>query len=1105
MMKLTIILLITTFMQVSASIYAQKITLVEKNATLENVLREISEQCNYDFVFSPKMLKEANPVNVKLTNAVLAEALEKSFANQPLTYTIANNAVVVKRRTFINDVGIQENISGLIVDSEGLPLPGVSIKIRDAATATVSDNKGAYSIPVKDGDKILVFSYIGFATQEVSIEDRKVINVTLVAEASSLNEVVVVGYGTQKKVNLTGSVSTVNFDKEMDSRPITNASQALSGKVPGLWVSQTSGKPGSDGAQLRVRGWGTLNDANPMVLIDGVEGSISQVNPKDIERMTVLKDAASAAIYGSKAANGVILITTKSGRYNQKARINLSSYAGYQSLARKFDIIDNSVEYMELWNQALANKGSSPIFPESVIDDFRNNSDPYLYPNTNFFEEVYRSALISEHNLSVSGGSDNTKYFVSINGLQQNGIMKETNSTRYGLNFSIESKVKDWLNIGGRMNSMQKKSKEPYNLSRVAYVFANGAYPFTAPYNKDGTFGAVQAFNSNGEMIVGNRNPLIDVYDGLTSDEQSFTKMNAFIDIIVNDYFTLKSNFATQHRTTLIDKYNQAFTGFTSTGEEAPNLDYGAVSTLEASRDNESSLMYSWFNTLNFNKEFNEKHDVSAVAGFQIESTKAKTALARRAEPPLEGLTQVSAGTSGSVAEGNMEALRMMSYFGRANYAFSGKYLFEVNARADASSRFSQDQRWGLFPGLSVGWRMSEERFMKSQNIFSALKFRGSWGKLGNQNIAGYWPYLTTISQNFGTSYNYNGALAPGAAVTTLVDESITWETTTSMDIGVDAGFLNNNLLLEVNYFNKETDDIIVRLPIPLTLGGMGAPYENVGKMTNKGIELNINYSNPSTDRQSFSYSLGANFTYVTNEVTKFRGGDSPDQLYLIREGYSYRTLYAFDTEGIYQTDQEASEHMHANGYIPKAGDLKYKDLNGDGKLDFNDMTEIGNTIPKYNFGANLNFSYKGFDLGILMQGVAGVNVDTRSAWTQPFGVSGAVVTKRWRNAWTPENTQTDMPILKINDTWNRQNSAFWITDLSFIKVKNIQLGYTFSESFINKIGMNSLYTYINAQNVFTFVNKDYEGFDPERSTFDSGYTTYPLSRVLSFGVNVSF
>lgn len=429
--------------------------------------------------------------------------------------------------------------------------------------------------------------------------------------------------------------------------------------------------------------------------------------------------------------------------------------------------------------------------------------------------------------------------------------------------------------------------------------------------------------------------------------------------------------------------------------------------------------------------------------------------------------------------------------------------------RADASSRFAKGNRWGYFPSFSAGWRLGEEEFIKKLGVFDNLKIRASWGKLGNQNIGSasnsdYFPYLTVLTQDYENSYNFNNTLAPGAAITGLVDPMITWETTTTTDIGLDLGFLKNRLNIEADYFVRKTSDIIVQLPIPTVLGGLTAPFENVGEMKNAGFEVNVNWQ----DRiaaSDFSYSIGANLTYVDNEVTKFRGGKSPDQLYLIREGYSYKTLYGFIQEGVYQTDEEAQKHMYDNGYVPSAGDLKYKDVNGDGKLDYRDKQEIGNTIPKFTYGLNGSLSWKSFDLNFQFAGVAGVHGYFKNAWTEPLGISGGTITERWRNAWTKDNPSNELPLIKVNDTWNRQESSFWTCNMSWFKLKNIQLGYTLPTALANKMFLQKCYVYVNATDVFTIVSSKYEGFDPERDTFADGYGHYPIPRVFSIGLNLSF
>ncbi|MDR0749393.1 MAG: SusC/RagA family TonB-linked outer membrane protein, partial [Tannerellaceae bacterium] len=494
----------------------------------------------------------------------------------------------------------------------------------------------------------------------------------------------------------------------------------------------------------------------------------------------------------------------------------------------------------------------------------------------------------------------------------------------------------------------------------------------------------------------------------------------------------------------------------------------------------------------------------------QLEDYTSKYVYSRRNEAPKTGLTQVNAGTGGIRGEGNMEGLRMFSYFGRLNYSFADKYLFEANFRADASSRFKKENRWGYFPGFSAGWRLIEENFIKHLNLFSNLKLRASWGQLGNQYASNsdgetFWPYLTVINQNNDLSYSYVGNFAPGAAITALVDEDITWETTTTLDIGIDMGFLNNRLTVEADYFNKVTSDIIVQLPIPRLLGHATAPFENVGKMLNRGVELNVNYDNNSISRDDFGWNIGMNMAYIHNEITKFRGGKSPDQLYLIREGYSYQTLYGFKATGIYQTDSEAEAHMHANSYKPKAGNLAFEDVNKDGKLGFEDKQEIGNTVPKLTYGLSAGLRYKGFDLSFLFQGIGKTHVYTQSDYTR-MSYEYFTISTKWKNAWSPENPDSKIPGLKFDNSWDQQESSYWVHRIDFLKLKNMQVGYALPQNLISRLKLEKVYIYANAQNVFTLLwHKGYEGLDPERNTFENGSTFYAAPVTYTFGLNINF
>lgn len=1006
-------------------------------------------------------------------------------------------------------------IIGRVVDAAtGESLPGATIAIVGASQGATAGADGSYRIEnIQPGIYDVQASFIGYQSQTVedvpvTADEVTVLDFSLESGVSALDEVVVVGYGEQRKVNLTGAVSTINFDDALENRPVTNASQALSGKVTGVWVSQNSGAPGSDGATLRVRGFGTLNDTNPLVIIDGVEGRLAELNPNDIASMTVLKDAASAAIYGARAANGVVLVTTKRGDYNSAPQVSYNGYYGVQNLGMRYDLIDNSAEFMEMWNTAVMNNGGDPLFPQDVIEAFRTGTDPYKYPNVNYFDEVFQSAPITEHNVSVRGGSADANYYISANYLDQGGIIRQTNSNRYGVHLNLNTRVTDWLEVGGTLRGMRKITDRPYDdIGRIMYMMSNGGYPFIAPYTRDGRFGATQAVYLSGPNagmpIVDSRNPLPDAYNGQTQYTNSFLEASLNATLRLLPGLSLNARYSDRYNNNRQDRYNEMHYVYTDEGFRSTTLDYPSVINNYRSANEEVYRVF--YNTLNFDHTFGERHNTSAILGMQAEALDLSTTAVRKSDPPKDGLHEVDAGTSSPFASGNSTEWRMLSYFGRLNYNFDEKYLFESNLRADASSRFKSGNRWGLFPSFSAGWRISEEPFMRGLDFISELKLRASWGRLGNQNIegiAGNYPYLISITQNYGTSYNFGGQLMPGAAVTSLVDEDITWETTESIDIGLDLGLLNNRLNLELDYFNKQTSDILVRLPIPQILGGVSAPVENVGRMRNDGFEVAASYQSDSYNRD-FSYRIGANLSYVTNEVTKFRGGQAPDQLYLIREGISYRALYGYNAIGIYRTDEEAAEHMANNSYIPEAGDLKYEDVNGDGRLDYRDKQVLGNTIPKYTYGINLGLTYKNLNLDVVTMGIAGAHAYTANAWTQPLGISGGTITTRWRDAWTPENPDASLPRIRINDTWNRYESSFWVTDISFFKIKNIQLSYNLPSRWLQRMNVDGLSIYLNVQNLPAFVTDDYEGFDPERSTFDSGASLYPTPVTTSIGVNV--
>jgi TonB-linked SusC/RagA family outer membrane protein len=1134
MFRFIFILSLLLFSQYAVSETLNKVTFSENNTTLKAAFEEIEKQTNLSVDYEESKIDISRKINIAITDMTVNDALNLILKNSGYTYTIKGKHIIISMQSPQQPPRQQQadnkiRISGTVTDADGEPIIGANVVERGTTNGNITDVDGKFEMEVQRG-AVLVVSYIGYSPHNVTVGNQRTLNIRLSENTQALDEVVVVGYGTQKKVNLTGSVSTVRYDQELENRPITDVSQVLQGSVPGVWATQFSGNPGEDGATIRIRGYGSLGtssnsrDPNPLILIDGIEGKMSEVDPNAIESLTVLKDAASAAIYGSRAANGVILIETKKGEAG-RIRMSYNGYAGVQQLAHSPEFITNSADFMELWNEALINTGGSQLFPNDVISAFRNGTDPYKYPNTDFAKEIFKNSFITSHNLTINVGSQSSSTNLSLSYLSNDGILRNTSSERYSLTVNNETKIKDWLRIGARARLQRRENLAPGyapessitasgSSTNRAFYLAGFGYPFATPFLEDGkTFGATQALYLSGDLagqpIVDTRNPFPDLYNGKASTLNNFFRGNVYATVDFTNWLHLTVNYSGQYTSNTLDVYNTpnyCYTGVDGSGY-TKSLDY--VTNITNSRRVNDEWYSTFFANLNFDKTFNEIHEISGVLGYQQESLNKRYTMARRMNPPKSTLHQVSAGTDNIEGEGNLYQWRMLSYFGRVNYALMSKYLFEVNLRADASSRFNPDKRWGYFPSFSTGWRLGEEQFIKNLNIFDNLKLRASWGQLGNQNTGSrnnndYFPYLTVITQDYDRSYNYGNSFAPGAAVTALSEYNLTWETTTTTDFGLDIGVLNNRLNIEADYFYKKTSDILVSLPLPLAMGGLTPPTENIGEVENKGFEFNATWQDRS-HASGLSYRISGNITYVDNVVTKFQGGKSPDQTFLIREGYSFQSLYGYVWDGIYQSDEEAAAHMKNNSIKPKKGDLRYVDVDGDNRIDNKDMQVLGNTIPKFNYGLNGSVAYKNFDLSFSFSGSAGYLSYFNNYWSQPLNTSGGTIPKRWENRWTSENPSTTLPRITINYPWNNYASSFWTADMWWVKLKNVQFGYNVPKNIVDKLKLQRLYVYLNGSNLYCWVTKDYEGFDPERDGAGSGSYHYPVPRVFTMGLNITF
>jgi len=690
-MKLTVVLLLAGLLQVSAISYSQvtRLSLNISGKQVAQVLREIEEKSEFRFFYQREQVDVERRVDIHVVDETIEVILAQLFPGDQITHKIyADKLILIAPAEVITEnpqLVIQPNrITGTVTDESGAPLIGVTVSVKGTSHGTITNAEGKYSLSDIPDGATLVFSFVGMESREVPVDNQTTINTSLVRSLIDIDEVVVVGYGVQKKVNLTGSVSVVDFNEIMESRPITNASQALGGTTSGVWVTQSSGLPGGDGAQLRIRGWGTLNNSNPLILIDGIEGSFGQLNPNDIENISVLKDAASAAIYGSKAANGVVLITTKTGKTNDKMEVSLSVYNGIQSLGRRYDMITDGAEFMRLTNQGHINNGRPAFYHEELIEEWENATDKYKYPNTDWFKETFTNAPIQEYDLSIRGGTQKTASFISFNYLSQDGMLPNNRADRYGIRANTDMNVNSWFKLSSKINYTRKVAEQPYQdrvfgeMDRI-FHYVSVATPTTAPYTRDGKLGTEQAFRSNGQMYTRNRTPLVEAANGLYSAETDYLAVNVSAKIEFAESLTWNTTLASTGASVLSDNYNSTVYNYTDAGD-AYSIFQIMGAPLEMKRSQVSTLSNNLFSTLNFNYKFGENHHVAAIAGTQFDDRKIRNVSARKTDPSIEGLTQVDAGTDGETGSGNMNRIRMASFFGRLNYSFVDKYLFEATS-----------------------------------------------------------------------------------------------------------------------------------------------------------------------------------------------------------------------------------------------------------------------------------------------------------------------------------------------------------------------------------------------------------------------------------------
>ena len=967
-------------------------------------------------------------------------------------------------------------VSGTVV-SNGESVIGASVMVKGTTQGAVTDVDGFYTIQTTPG-AVLVFSAIGYEPQEVNVAGRTKIDITLEESSLLLDDAVVVGYGVQKKVNLTGAVASVST-KELEGKPINNVLEGLQGTTPGLVIQQGSSTPGGV-PSMNIRGYNTMNDNNPLVIIDGIEGSLANLNPGDIEQISVLKDASSTAIYGSRASNGVILVTTKKGSEGE-VHVDYDMSMGWQQATALPTVVDSWI-YAELYNEAAVNSGRTVKFGPEEIAAFRNGGT-----NVKWINELYKnSAMQHNHNLSVTGGTKNLSYMASLGYVDQNSLFKgpDYGYKRYNGRINLSHKVGERLTVNATAQYTRNVIKDHAYWTEWIIEQCNRMPAIYEIKNADGTYNYPSGSNSNSleRLETGG-------YRQSRNEDVSGT-INADFKII--DGLHLNATIG-----------GRSINNGTHENRMA--------SAAAASGDKENHISESSYRatkltttvTLNYEKTFGEKHNFAALVGYAYEGESAKDYNTQRLTDNAKYDIFVGNLSGDKVSNGGGASdWSLYSAFGRLTYNYDEKYLAEFNIRNDYSSYFAKGNRSGLFPSLSLGWRISQESWWENiRPVIPSLKLRGSWGLVGNNRIGAY-RYMQTVSVTQG--YNFGGELVPTAYFSS-VDPSIKWETTRMANIGLDIAFLKNDLNVSFDYFNNRTRDILVSLPVP-GLFGNGAPTSNAATVASQGWEFSVNYH---FRTGAVNHNIAGNISDSWNKVVDTKGETlyyGYDVVSVIKEGYPLYSYYALRNNGLFQSDDEAASSPHLEGIVPRAGDIRYVDKNGDKVINDDDRFVVGNDFPRYTFGLSYNLQWKGFFFSAFLQGVG-----MRSRWMRGEAVEAfhnnneGPVLDFHVDRWTPVNTDASYPRLTMGSESanNATKSDFWIQNAAYLRLKNVQLGYSFQGDWMKKIRLSSLRVYGSIENALTLSSMR-GGWDPEYNADGSG-RAYPVARVYSFGLNVKF
>lgn len=1091
--------------QTSELFEAGRVTLDITNATLENVFELIEEQTHLLFVYSNSEVDNQRLVTIKAQSEPVQTLLQKVLDGTGLAYAVNDKYIILNRAKAAPPApqpGVRQ-ISGTIVTETGETIIGANVSVKgNNSLGTITDIDGKFTLQVPD-NAVLVVSYVGYVPAEIKVGNQRTFSIVLREDSKSLDEVVVVGYGVQQKRDITGSIANIKGDNLKDL-PVANLSNALQGKAAGVDIVSDGGSPGAEPV-IRVRGTGSMSASDPLVVIDGVpSGKISDVNPNDIETIEVLKDASSSAIYGTRAANGVVIITTKRGKKNVKTNIDVNAYYGFSNVSKTLDVL-TAPELVMLKKERYQNDGLA-------VNPFWNDAY-YQTQRTDWQKELFNQGKVANVDARLTGGNEKSNYMSSIGYYKEDGIIINSEYERVSLRLNSDHQINSRLKIGQSLQYTYRRWYNPSTKSVYSGVVWQGLRfnPAIPCRDDDGNWGSAVENNELGDI----NNP---VYE-LETERHQITNHG------------LLASFTLDYKLTddLYLKGNAAFDGSLYASKDFyPMVGQQMRKRNDAELTRQHQERYSFLGEayLAYKKDFGSRHSLNATAGVSAQKSKGEhdsATMKTFADEDDNQLVFDNGSTMGSISGNYYTETALASYFGRVFYSYDSRYLLTATFRADGSSKFPEGNRWGYFPAVSLGWRLSEESFLKDVAWLDNLKLVGGWGLLGNQDVADL-QYYTVMKKNidYGNKYTFGSDKVGGARITSLANTNITWEKTGMTNIGLDGALFDQKLTFSATWFDKKTVDMLVPTVVVGTIGRATIPDSNIGEMRNRGWEIELGFRQKLAS--GFQYNVNMNASFVKNEILKLYGdnnyigsityGRQEQEISRSYEGKPIASFYGWKTDGLYQNASEIANDPYLKNDPRRGsilpGDVRFVDINSDGIIDEKDRTYIGDPNPNAILGLQLQAQYKGFDLSMNFIGSFGAdlyNADRMQGLDPSFSYN---MYRETLDRWHGEGTSNTIPrMTTLRTNLNHRTSDLFIESGDFVKLKNVTLGYTLPEGWLSKAGVNHLRLFVSAENLFTITS--YTGYSPEIGYTDGNkqkgvdYAQYPQSRKFTFGLNLNF